>query len=82
MHRYRKQFDGCQVGEVGVMGEKGEGIQMYQMPVTKSHGDIKYILGNIVNNILTTTCGVRCVLELPGRSLCEIHKCLITVLYT
>ena len=34
-HRYREQTEGCQVGGIGEMGEKGKGIQKYKLVVTK-----------------------------------------------
>ena len=29
-----------------------------------SHGDVKYSIGNIVNNIVITTYGAKCILEI------------------
>ena len=51
------------------IGENGEGIKEYKLVVTDSHGDVKYSIGYIVNNILITMYGVRWVQDLPGWSL-------------
>ena len=44
--------------------------------------DVKYSIGNIVNNIVTTMYGARWVVEISGGTLCKVHDCLATVLYT
>ena len=36
-----------------------------------SHGDVKYSIGNTVNNTVMTLYGVRWVLDLLGWSLCK-----------
>ena len=47
-----------------------------------SQGDIKYGIGNIVNNIVGTVYDVRVVIDLLGRSVHKLYKCLIMGLYT
>ena len=41
------------------MGEMGKGIKRYKFSVIKymSHGDVKYSIGNIVNNVVITLHG-------------------------
>lgn len=39
---------------VGVMGGKGRGIKKYKFPDIKSHENVKYGIGNIVNNNVIT----------------------------
>lgn len=63
------------------LGENGEAIK-YKSAATNTHGDVKYGMGNIENNILITMCGVRWVLDLLVGSLYKLYKCLITLLYT
>ena len=38
-----------------------------------SHGDVKFSIGNIVNNIVITMYGARWVLELSRGSLCILY---------
>ena len=72
-HRYRENFDGCQVGQgLGEMGEKCEGIKKYKLVFTNSYGDVKYSKGNIVNDSLITMHGVRWVPGLLGWSLIKL----------
>ena len=51
-HKYREHCDGCQRGGVGGLGEKREGIKMCKSPVIKSHVDVMYSIGIIINNIV------------------------------
>ena len=41
--------------------------------------DVKYSLGNTVNNIVITTYSARWVLEILGGTLYKVHDCLTTV---
>ena len=59
---YREQTDGCQRG--GGLGEQ------YGLVVTEQSWDVKYSIGNIVNNILMTMCGTMWVLGISGETLC------------
>ena len=66
-HRYREYFDGCQMG--GVLGgweKKKKGLRSTDWQSQNGHGDVKYSTGNIVNNTVIATHGVRRVLDLPG----------------
>lgn len=38
----------------------------------KCHGNVKYNIGNGVNNSVITLCSVRWVIDLLGLSLCEV----------
>ena len=38
----------------GVLGEKGGGIKKYKLVVTENHGDVKYSIGNMLNDIVIT----------------------------
>ena len=46
------------------MGEKGEGIKNHKLVATEYSCDVKYNIGNIVNNIIITMYGVRWLLVL------------------
>ena len=35
-HRYREHFDGCQMEGGLEMGEEGEGIRIYKLPIIKT----------------------------------------------
>ena len=47
-----------------------------------THGDVKYCVGNIVNDIVITMYGARWVFEILGGSLCKVYDCFTTMLYT
>ena len=54
----------------GITGEKGKGIKKYKLGTNwlfkNSQRDVKYSIGNTVNNILITMYGVRWVQDLWG----------------
>ena len=50
-HRYIKQTDGCQREGGWEAGWKGEGLRSTNWYLQNSPGDVKYSIGNIVNNI-------------------------------
>ena len=66
------------------MGEIGEGIKRHRLPVIRqmSHRAVMHSIGNLVNNIVITLYGDRCLRDLSWRSLCILYKCQITMLYT
>lgn len=45
------------------MGEKGQGIKVYKLPVINSDSAVKYGTGNIFSNIVRTMYDVRLVLD-------------------
>lgn len=47
-----------------------------------SQGDARYSIGNIVNNTVITTYGVKWVLDFLGSSFLKLYKCLTTILYS
>ena len=47
-----------------------------------NHGDVKYSIKNIVNNIVVTMYGGKKVLEIWRGSFLKVYKCLTTMLYT
>ena len=53
------------MGEDGWM-KKGEEIRSTNWLLQNGHGDVKYSIGNIVNNNVTTKDGVRWVQDLLG----------------
>ena len=53
--------------------KKVKGIRSTDWYLQNNHGDIKYSIGNIVNNILINMCGARWVLEILGESLVKIR---------
>ena len=56
-HRYRKQFDSCRMrGGMGKWVEKVKRVRSTNWLLQNSHRDIKYSIGNIVNNIVITMC--------------------------
>ena len=58
-HRYREHFDRCQVGGGWGRDEKVKGIRSTNWQLQNSHGDVKYGIGNTVNNIAITMYDVR-----------------------
>ena len=63
---------------LGVLGKKCEGIGSYK----NSHRDVKYNIGNVVNNIVITMDGARWVLEILRGTLNEEYDFLTTILYS
>ena len=54
-HRHREQTADCQRGGVfGSWVKKVKGLRNTKWKLQNSHGDVKYSVGNIVNNIITT----------------------------
>ena len=61
-YRYRDHFDGCQMGrKLGGWLKRVKGMGSTNWLLQNSHGDVKYSIGNIVNNILIIMYGVRWV---------------------
>ena len=57
-----KQTDGCQMrGVLGGWVKVVKGLRSTNWQLQNSHRDVKYSIGNIVDNIVITTCGARCV---------------------
>ena len=44
--------------------------------------DVKYSIGNIINNITITIYGAKWVFEISERALCKVYDYLTTNLYT
>ena len=61
------------------MGEKGEGIRKYKLVVTVQLWGFKFTIRNVIHDIITMY-GARWVLDLSGRSLHSLCKCLTSVL--
>ena len=60
--------------EIESLGEKGEETKKYKLAVKKnSQEGVKHSMGNIVNDIVITMYGVRCILDLPEGSLCDVN---------
>ena len=66
-HRYRKHFDGCQMGGgLGGWKKKVKGLRSTNWLLQNSHWDVKYSIKNIVNYSLITMYGVTWVQDLLG----------------
>ena len=61
--------------------KKEKGLRSTNWQLQNNHRDVKYSVGNVVNNIVLIMYGVTWVLDLLGGSLCKLYKCLITMLY-
>ena len=80
-YRCREPTAGCYRG--GVLGGwvvEVKGLRNINWQLQNSHGDVKYSIGNTVNNVITK-CSVRWVRDLSGKSPHTLHKCLTTMLY-
>ena len=65
------------------LGDWVEKVKRFnKLVVTKRHGNTKYSIGNIVNNIVITMYGARWVLEISGGTLCKVYDCLTIMWYT
>ena len=66
-HRYTEQTDGCQMGAgLGDWVKKVTGLRSTNWQLQNSHGDMKFSIGNILNNIVISMYSVRWVLDLLG----------------
>ena len=65
---------------LGRLGAKGEGIERYRQ-LQNSHGDVKYSIGNIINNVVITMYDAQWVLEISGGTLYKVYNCEITMLH-
>ena len=59
-----------------------KGLRMRDWQLHNSHGDVKYSIGNAVNNTVTTMYGATWVLEILRGSVGKVYECLTTMLYT
>ena len=66
--------------------QKVKGLRRRNWQLQNRHGDVKYSLGNVVNNIITTYDAISMrligVLDLLGVNLHKFYKFLTTLLYT
>lgn len=65
-----------------LMGKKVKGLISTNCQLEKQSWDVEHSTGNTVNNTVITMYRVRWVLGLPGRTLCKVYECLVTMLYT
>ena len=82
-NRDSKQTDGCQIrrGLKGWVKKVVKVLRLTDWQLKKYSKDVKYNLGNIVNNIVIIIHSIRWVQDLTG-SLCKLYKCLTTILDT
>ena len=73
---------GCQMGGVRGWGEKNEEFGSTDLQLQTDHGDTKYHIENIVNNIVISIYGASSVLEIFGGTLCNVHDGVTALLYT
>ena len=62
--------------------EKVKRLRSTDQLLQNIHGDTKYSIGNIVNNVIITMYGATWSLGISGEILCKVHDCLTTMLYT
>lgn len=67
-HKYRGHSNGCQ------MGGGLKGLTSINWQLQNRHGDIKYSIGNIVNNSLIAMYGVLWIRDLTGWSLSKLQN--------
>ena len=60
--------------QLGRWVEKGKGLRSINWELQNSHRDVKYSMGNIVNNILITIYGVRRVQDLSRWPLSKLYN--------
>ena len=68
--------------QLGRRVEKGKGLRSINWELQNSHRDVKYSIGNVVNNIVITMDGARWVLEILRGTLNEEYDFLTTILYS
>ena len=59
-----------------------KGLRSTDWQLQNGHGDVKYSIGNLVNNIIMTMYCARWIQELLGGALSKVYDCLTTMLYT
>lgn len=68
-------------GELKGWVKKVKGFVSTNWPSENSHGDVRYSIGNIVNNMAVIMYSVREVQDLLGGSFPKLYKCLTAMLY-
>ena len=61
-------------GRLGGWVKKAKGLRSTNWLLQNSHGDVKYRIRNIVNNIVLSMYGVRWVVDLLGQSLSRLYN--------
>ena len=56
--------------------KEAKGLRSTNWQLQSIHRDVKYGIGDIVNNIVTTVRGARQIPEISGGTLCKVHDCL------
>ena len=69
-------------GSLGDWVKKLKGLRSIHWQLQNSHGDVKYSIGNIGNNIAITMCDARWALEIWRGTFCKVYDCLTSKLYT
>ena len=59
---------------------KVKGLRSTGWHLQSSHGDVKYSIGNIINNIVITMYGARWLLEISRGPLYKLYDCVTTLL--
>ena len=81
IYRHRDQTDARGKG-CGDWVKKLRCLRSTNWKLQNSHEDVKYSIGNIVNNIVITVYDAEWVLEIVGGSFCKVCEYLPTMLYT
>ena len=59
--------------------KKVKGLRSTDWPLQNSHGNVKYSIGNIINNSVITMSSARLLLDISRGTLCKVHNCLTTI---
>ena len=79
-HRYREKTDGCQMeGGLGNWVKNVKGLRSTNWLLQNNHRDVRYSIGNVVNNTVITMYGATWLLDLSGGSLHKLYTCLCTM---
>ena len=79
-HRSGKRLNIDRREGIGRLSEKVRSLRSIDWQLQNSHGDVKYSMGNIVNNTVITMYGASKILEKSWRTLCK-YDYLTRVLY-
>ena len=69
-------------GALGGWVKKWKVLRSTNYHLKNYHRDVKYSIGNTVNNTAISMFGTRCVVEIPEGTLYEVYDCLTVMLYT
>ena len=82
MKKNRNRFISTEIRLMVARDEVCSRAKKVKRSIQDSHGNVEYNIGNIVPNIIITTYGTRCILEISREQLCKVYDCVTSVFCT